>query len=461
MPIYPPADGHFPQYTSPVSSLGNAATRPSSAAFSFGAGDRGSSARLHRGQTFKHAQQSQHPIAQDRPQTSDVHAREAAGNSSESRPQTTPPPKPLKYTWLHGHVHSTPMQMAIYQPTLDGADMPRANEFVKAPTFSFGRDGRFSERVYIPHKPMVRSSATPGPVYDIPETLGTTAPAYSFPRVSDQLAAKLSQEKHPGPGSYNIRLEHRMEALLSETAFGRLDSLEASPGVDASSESPQSGRIRSPATSTIGLAEGFGLKFGDVPTRSTAPAFSFGSGNRQTRAKCYYTGDLNKEMSGRSSPGPVTALQDMAKDAVSNWDAPPNFSFGGKNVGRNKLLQQSCMVGPAQYGGVDAVGEQASSMCATAPIIGFGSAERRHIDFQYVPNDIPPHIPYNTPKANETPGPVYFENSDLGIAAVGRQLSSTKKNAPKFRFGTSIRDKESKMYMPRSGIAKDAPAAQY
>ena len=173
-----------------------------------------------------------------------------------------------------------------------------------------------------------------------------------------------------------------MEALLSETAFGRLDSLEASPGVDASSESPQSGRIRSPATSTIGLAEGFGLKFGDVPTRSTAPAFSFGSGNRQTRAKCYYTGDLNKEMSGRSSPGPVTALQDMAKDAVSNWDAPPNFSFGGKNVGRNKLLQQSCMVGPAQYGGVDAVGEQASSMCATAPIIGFGSAERRHIDFQ-------------------------------------------------------------------------------
>jgi hypothetical protein len=80
---------------------------------------------------------------------------------------------------------------------------------------------------------------------------------------------------------------------------------------------------------------------------------------------------------------------------------------------------------------------------------------------RYVPNDIPPHIPYNTPKANETPGPVYFENSDLGIAAVGRQLSSTKKNAPKFRFGTSIRDKESKMYMPRSGIAKDAPAAQY
>jgi|MDSX01.1.fsa_nt_gb hypothetical protein len=29
------------------------------------------------------------------------------------------------------------MQMAIYQPTLDGADMPRANEFVKVSSASF------------------------------------------------------------------------------------------------------------------------------------------------------------------------------------------------------------------------------------------------------------------------------------------------------------------------------------
>ena len=65
------------------------------------------------------------------------------------------------------------------------------------------------------------------------------------------------------------------------------------------------------------------------------------------------------------------------------------------------------------------------------------------------------------PKANETPGPVYFENSDLGIASVGRQLLSMKKNAPKFRFGTSIRDRESKMYMPRSGVAKDVLPARY
>ena len=162
----------------------------------------------------------------------------------------------------------------------------------------------------------------------------------------------------------------------------QLESLAISPRDDMPMESSPNGHISSPTTSVVGLAAEFGMKFGDVPTRSTAPAFSFGSGDRQARAKCYCTGDLNKEMSGRSSPGPVTALQNMGKDAVSTRDAPPNFSFGGKNVRRNKILQQSCMMGPAQYGGVDAVGEQASSMCVTAPIVGFGSAERQHIDLQ-------------------------------------------------------------------------------
>jgi hypothetical protein len=72
----------------------------------------------------------------------------------------------------------------------------------------------------------------------------------------------------------------------------------------------------------------------------------------------------------------------MAKDSISTWDAPPNFSFGGKNVGRNKLLKSSCTMGPAQYGVVDSVGEQASSTCVSAPIVGFGSAERKKIDLQ-------------------------------------------------------------------------------
>lgn len=72
---------------------------------------------------------------------------------------------------------------------------------------------------------------------------------------------------------------------------------------------------------------------------------------------------------------------------------------------------------------------------------------------RYIPNDMPPHIPYTKPRISKTPGPVYFKNSDLGIAAVGRQLSSTKKNAPKFCFGKSMREKETKIHMVQSTFA--------
>ena len=215
------------------------------------------------------------------------------------------------------------------------------------------------------------------------------APAYSFPRVSDGATtlSTPSNEKRPGPGAYNIRLEHRMEALLFEVGgICHDDSSSSSPRISPASFTAQLETESRDAPlslcTVVGSANEFGLKFGDVPTHSTAPAFSFGSGDRQSRAKCYGTGDLNKEMSGRSSPGPITALQDMAKDSISTWDAPPNFSFGGKNVGRNKLLKSSCTMGPAQYGVVDSVGEQASSTCVSAPIVGFGSAERKKIDLQ-------------------------------------------------------------------------------
>lgn len=175
-----------------------------------------------------------------------------------------------------------------------------------------------------------------------------------------------------------------MEALFSEVADFRPNKLSsrAHSVEDALIPQEENESRRPPVSGVIGYAHGLGLKFGDLPTHSTAPAFSFGSGDRQSRAKCYGTGDLNKEMSGHSSPGPATALQDMAKDSVSTWNAQPNFSFGGKNVGRNSLPKQSCTMGPAQYGVVNSVGEQASSTCATAPIIGFGSAEREKIDLQ-------------------------------------------------------------------------------
>ena len=77
MPVYPPADGHFPQYAGPVSSMGNATTRPSSAAFSFGASDRAPSSK----RTYTKSKQLKHSSnCGVRPRTSDVIAHAAPTN---------------------------------------------------------------------------------------------------------------------------------------------------------------------------------------------------------------------------------------------------------------------------------------------------------------------------------------------------------------------------------------------
>ena len=95
---------------------------------------------------------------------------------------------------------------------------PRASEFVKQPQFSFGRDDRFGDALYLPHKPQVRANATPGAVYDIPETLGVESPAYSFPRETETGAEQRRRALQPGPGA-TIR-----RALLSQGCFFSLSS---------------------------------------------------------------------------------------------------------------------------------------------------------------------------------------------------------------------------------------------
>ena len=118
------------KYTGPVSSMGNAVTRPSSAAFSFGASDRDSSSRKGFPPSKQQKQNSSHSAL--RPQTSTDQARlslqpcqplctqapqpQSTLVSSTPRPQTTPSHKSLKYTWLRGSVSSRrPFRGALFR----------------------------------------------------------------------------------------------------------------------------------------------------------------------------------------------------------------------------------------------------------------------------------------------------------------------------------------------------------
>ena len=410
----------------------------------------------------------------------------------------------MKYDWLRGGSKQQ-TQKNTYQRAVDGADMPRANEFSKQPAFAFGKDERFSDRIYIPHKPVVRSGTTPGPIYELPEGLGQ-APSYSFPKVSDRThpdARRAEKEKRPGPGSYNLRLEHRVESLLSEAessmmmdtnslghtamapddimegaftgapddshAMGKSSTLSQARARRAAARaarvadhtsrarlgltlaararaSPPPPR-RTPApdlllaqmTSMLSAANELGLKFGDIPNASTQPAFSFGTGDRESRSKVYDQ-SVEKEFVGRYSPGPCTALREMTDGRVQS----PQYSFGGKNLQRNPQLKQSSEVGPAQFGTVHAVGKQIASVNATAPDFSFGNADRAQVSKLYVPGA--------AAGDTNTPGPIYEINH-----AVGKQLSSEKDNAPIFTFGSSKREHVGKVYMPQSVGKKNRP----
>lgn len=426
MPAYPRSDGANPSYVGQMSSLGQSTSRPSSPAYSFGAGEK--------------------TVPRERVNTS-VMSSTPHGKRIRKKPRRTndeAPPKTRaagRYSWLTGRVEKQPTKPA-------GVTLPRSNGYSDPPKFSFGREDRFSENIFMPHKPQPRTTETPGPIYDV--AVQGNAPQYSFPKVSLDVRPSRTCDM-PGPGAYNIRLEHRMEELLRDSQ-GRPATTDHLAQLAATANDEPRPRTH-PAGLSGAAAEAIelGLKFGDTPTRPTSPTYSFGLGDRASRAKCYTAGELNKEMTGGASPGPNTAHPGLPAAATSRWRVAPTFSFGGKNVARNDVVKPAADVGPAQFGRFDAVGYQAVSTLSTSPRFGFSRASRASIDKHFTPNDSPPHIPSLAPPS-VVPGPIYFAQSSVGVSSFGRQPASPKKTEPKSVFGKAIRDKHSKIFMPQPAV---------
>lgn len=386
MPVYSRPDN--PSFAGQQSSIGGSTTRPSSPAFSFGA----------RGPTLprEKVNSAEHPWT---PHGKRGVSRKRSVDSSSSRRSRN---SVNKYSWLTGRVE--PRSTA---PKAFGVTLPRSREFSKRPVFSFGRDDRFSDRVFQAHKPLGRPTDTPGPIYDL---ASPPSRHFSFARDGDpNVVHRTPPVATPGPGSYNLRYEHRVEAARRDEEARR-----ARRSLDEGA---------APAPAIHDEEDAISFKFGDVPTRPSSPAFSFGTGDREARAKCYDTGELNKEMAGRGSPGPVTAHIELCQDQLSSWHKAPRFTFGGLNIARNNTTKQASDAGPT--GRLDE---------PTSPKFGFGTAARDARVF--VPNDDPM-------------GPKYFDNSQLGVTAFGHQPASTKVSAPQFKFAKATRDKHHKIYMPR------------
>lgn len=451
MPVYSRPEGANASYAAQTSSLGMSASRPTSPAFSFAG----------REQTAPRKRVNTAEL------TSTPHSKRGASHRRSQRGEndllSRAKMNANKYSWLTGRTDTcaaTVRQM-----------VQRSNEW-RAPSFSFSRDLRFSDSIYMPHKPLARSTETPGPIYELNSRIDS--PQYSFAR--DEMPESISRHcQTPGPGTYNIRLEHRMEAILSQVAYSKQNRPTSRPKTSHEmrqgnvSHKQMFQRARDDthishsvhnvsaldeqlamlsATDASATALALGIKFGDIPTRPRSPAYSFGSGDREIRAKLYNAGDLNKEMAGKLSPGPQTADANMARMRTSQWRGAPNFSFGGNKVQRDQGVKPATDVGPAQFGRLDSIGTQTSSMLPTSPKFGFGSAARSNIDRQFAPYDPPPQIPSLPSAAADVPGPMYLSDK-LGVSSIGRQLSSSKTTEPQCAFSKALRDKEAKLFMPQ------------
>jgi len=430
-----------PDLGRPLSSVGPQVAKPSSPAFSFrGRTTTSRPATSHGDETFQGTG------------IWSVHTFNETKKKMESTKENIESEGPEgEYSWLQSY--TKPKKRATYAKIQDGSDMSRAKDFHKAPQFSFSKSKRF-ERVG-------GATASPGPVYAVKASSGPSAPSFSFPKVTDRCPPeikKAEKEKTPGPGTYNLSLEQRLDGWIEESLgvegnekkpqpksnHGRVvaesitssitgvDRLTLGPGEqeedgfsneeDGNDESPNLSLVkelkqslRQDARSVYTMTETLNLKFGSIPTKSAAPTYSFGSGTREMRTKHFQPGELNREFQGTASPGPGTGKQNLHNATLRK---PPKYSFGGKGVPRDPQVHNEGP-GPAEFGRTSGLGSQTNSVRPSSPQYSFGSSGRGDIQKLYNPGGF-------TSEQNNTPGPIYDSHLPVFPAKIGPKWVTTK-----------------------------------
>jgi len=451
-----------PELSRPMSSIGPQVEKTSAPAFSFGGGR----ARTASPNGEKGRANSPPGQGLDRTSWSTQNLHDTGSKKGKSTTFNLEPDSPESaYNWLQSY--SKPKKRVTYSKIKDGTDMSKAKEFHQAPEFSFGKSKRFDGA------PGEKDNS-PGPIYALKGLVGPSGPAFSFPTTSDRTSPefkKAIKEQTPGPGAYNMLLEHRLDGWIEEslgennrrvgtasaqsrgatradksrgvnlgstadslTTMDQLalnsprdespdgftnnrlnspDSRPQSPNMQLIKELKQS--IRQDARSLYTMSETLNLKFGPNPTKEAAPSYGFGTSTREMRTKHFQPGELNREFAGTFSPGPTTALHDMCESVT---ESQPHFSFGGKDVARNPILSKQGP-GPAKFGGISGLGEQPLSVRPTAPIYSFGSSGRGDIQKLYNPGGF-------TQEQSTTPGPIYDSHKPAFASKIGPRWVTTK-----------------------------------
>ena len=370
--------------------------------FSFGATKK-TVARKPRSKAETHAQ-----YTTKRPSTSHSSRSRSGGTSSSS---SSPSSRTNNYDWLYPNRQQGAAAAKAahkYEPQLDGCDMGRANGFANAPKIGFKSDTRFNAATTGVGRP-----SSPGPVYLLPPSMGEShatysAPQYSFPvhtsRENPEIVMR-AKEAMPGPGKYNTLQEHRVDAdlaasLVREYAAERTAAMAASGRSDEGSMGASAAEAGHGAggqgvdddeeMTSFGVdslhpsrqAEKFEctqhrMRFGAMTHLRTSPIHGFGSTTRKARAKLFGgTPELNRDLEGRDSPGPVSAVRNENFGKTGVLAGTPVYSFGGAGVVRNKI-DLGLGVGPASLGATSQFGKMASSRTPSSDTLPMSRTTRK------------------------------------------------------------------------------------
>jgi len=169
--------------------------------------------------------------------------------------------------------------------------------------------------------------------------------------------------------------------------------------------------------------------------KSTAPAFGFGSSNRDGAAKVFLTSEHAKALYGLEGPGPVYDLKSsVGRQDSSKNETAPLFSFGTADrfskQGATSAKQSA--PGPGAYSAGSSIGKQGDSTKGNSEAFGFGSSTRAGAARVFLS---PEHAKSDFGKCS--PGPSVYS----GKSAVGRQPDSKKENSPAWVFSSEHRFK--------------------
>lgn len=185
--------------------------------------------------------------------------------------------------------------------------------------------------------------------------------------------------------------------------------------------------------------------FGEHPTKGVAPSFGFGKSTRETAGKVFVSQEHTAlATAGKHSPGPAVYLLPPSvggKQPDGRKADPPVWGFGTGQRFRTKPKaakpdgHRGNNPGPGAYGLPPAsVGPQVLGRHQTEPLMGFGTAERKHVRKVWISQE---HMKVDM-HGMESPGPAapYTLKSTLG-----KQDDSTAENPPAWVFGGATRTK--------------------